>query len=82
MQVMIHESVTNIDEEWPEQDWSYGVKIASSYVEFKDKFIEMLADFECMKEGSLGLMDITKHWVELFSADVKLIQSAPYCTGQ
>lgn len=56
------------------------MKIADEYVEIRNKFIEMLSDFETRWDG-LSRINIAKHRINLSSAYARLIQSALYCTS-
>lgn len=56
-------------------------KVWNKIVEFKDKLIEILSDFEWMWDGRLGQMPLAGHQIDLIPADAKPTISATYRAG-
>lgn len=63
-----HEDGSKFDKKRIDQDWRTEGKIAASYVEPRDEFVEMVTEIEWMLGGNVGLSDVAKDQIELSMA--------------
>lgn len=65
------EDITKLGEERLCQDWRHEVRTANCYLDFSDKYIEILSCFESIWDIHLCFSHVANHWVTLFPADEK-----------
>lgn len=53
---------------------------SDEYSAYRDKFINMLTEFESMSDGDLGPIRAVQDWTKIEKKDSLPIHSAPYCT--
>lgn len=76
-----HVEVAETDERTLQDDWREQVEISPKYDEYRPQIINMLEEFQSMRDGNLGTIKAAKHRVELTPPNARPIHSVPYRAG-
>lgn len=76
-----HKAVDEQDEENLKLDWNKEVHFSNEYTGFRDKFLDMLCEFQFMWNGHMKQVNMAENLTKIKFKNIRSIHSASYQAG-